>query len=208
MATAEEVQAAEAELYRLTGIDPREIKLLRATFDNPETKLEQQRLFAKVEPKTRSAMPELAIHEEVSKAVAELRKEGDALKAEREQEKKERARLHAIKDAMDDPAVQLRAEEVAEVEKLMTSRYIGNYKDAARLLRAESVSAPRLDSAGVWLPGQQETDDKYFKDLWNTPLGEVGAMQRDKLSLNEAHTMLHDFKTGQGQRKYAALMSV
>jgi len=211
MATAEEIQAAEADLYRLTGIDPREIKLLRATFDNPETKLEQQRLFARVEPKTRSAMPELAIHEELSAAKADLAKTLAEIKAERAKDEQERNRLNAIREAMEDPNTRLRVEEIPEVEKRMMrdKRYISNYIDGTRVYRAETaVAAPRLDSAGVWLPGQQEQDDDYFKKLWNTPLGEVGAMQRDKLSLNEAHTMLHDFKTGQGQRKYAALMSV
>ena len=204
-----ETETAEP-LYTLTGVPAREIAMVRGLFADPETKIEQQRLIAKKYPNTKTAgvLPELQAREELDAARAEFKKATDEVKAEREKDKQQRALADARAALLADPDLRIRQEEIAEVEKIMTERYIGNHRDAARLLRAESVAPPRIDAAGIWLPGQQEQDDEYFKKLWNTPLGEVGAMQRDRLALHEAHTMQHEFKTGQGQRKYGALMTV
>src|SRR5439155_27306424 len=163
---AEQLEA-DRLLFERTGVDPREIALVRELFNNPETALEQKRLIARAKPASRAAMPELLIREELDAARAELKKAGDEIKAEREKEKQDRARVTAIREAMDDPSIGLRPHEIAEVEKLMTSRYIGNYKDATRLLRAEaSVAPPRMDAGTISLPGQTESGDTSFTALW------------------------------------------
>jgi len=204
----EEQAAADAQLYQRTGVDPREIRMVRELFHDPETKVETQRLIAKKFPKAREEMPELRVRDEIEAAKKDLNATLAEIKAERDKQGVEATRLKAIQEAMDDPKIRLRPEEVEEVQKLMVSRFIGNYKDATKLYRAETaVAAPRLDST-VWMPGQQESDDEFYKKLWNTPIGEVGATTRDKLVAQESQKMLHEFQTGEGQRKYAPLMQV
>ena len=124
---------------------------------------------------------------------AEIAKERAAFKQEMEAEKAARARQAAIDEIKADPELRIKDDEIPALEKVMAERFVGTYKDAARLHRMENrVAAPRRTSKSMEMPGLSGgggTEFDWLKPAWANRDGSV----LDKVTNRRVNEILDDF---------------
>ena len=134
--------------------------------------------------------------------VAEIEKAKQEWKQELEKERAARAREASISRIKSDPALRIRDDEIAEVEKLMGERYIGTYEDAATLYRrSKEIAAPRatrdytMEVPGLGGAGGEET--KWLEPAFRN-LGDKSVL--DRITKQRVNQIMADFAAGRGDR--------
>lgn len=166
------------------------VVLAEALFNDPETRPQMEEMIAKKYPKAAPTIPGYNTRKEVEKTLAELRKEIEDAKREREA-----ARIKQESDAEWAEVVTaglVSDEDRTAVEEIMTKRRTANYEDAARHLRdSRKVAAPRSDSRGMQIPGVKGAGGEWFKGIVENPEG---------WARQAAETIMDDFANGKGNR--------
>lgn len=167
-----------------------------ADFKVPEGMTLKQAMDAYAEQRFPGTQARISAQRVKDQTIAEVRKEREEWRAEQEKEKAARQRERAIAEIQADPALRIRDDEIPALEKVMAERFIGTYKDAARLLRMESqVAAPRRSSASMDIPGLHGAGGSEFD--WLKPafatLEQGGGGVLDKVTKRRVAEILDDF---------------
>ena len=151
--------------------------------------------IAKRFPKSKGSMPDVAVREVARTTVAEIQKEREDFRKERDEDRNRRVYEQAITEIKTDPDLHIRDEEIPEIEKLMKDEQIATHRGAARYYRTmQQVAAPRsTEPAGspMSVPGVSGAGGDEFKDIVSNP---------ERWGRNMAHTIITDFQNGRGQR--------
>lgn len=144
----------------------------------------------------------IAATKTAEQARSEIEKSKQEWKQELEKERAQRAREAAINRIKADPALRIRDDEIAEVEKLMAERYIGTYEDAATLYRrSQELAQPRatrdytMEVPGLGGAGGDET--KWLEPAFRN-LGDKSVL--DRVTKRRAEQIMADFAAGRGDR--------
>src|SRR5262245_16218514 len=146
----------------------------------------------------------MAAQRVASQAEAAVKKEREEFRAEMEKEKAARVRQAAIDEIKADPALRIRDDEIPAVEKVMAERFIGTYRDAARLHRADTqVAAPRRSSLSMDMPGMGVPEGDplaWLRPAWANRDGAV----LDRVTRGEVNRILDDYDRDPiaAERKY------
>src|SRR3990167_8460054 len=90
--------------------------LAEALWNDPETRPDLEKIIKKKSPP--APIPTFDTRQEGERVLGEVRKERDAFRKETEAERQRGALATARREIMDDPDLQIRADEVPAIEKL------------------------------------------------------------------------------------------
>jgi hypothetical protein len=176
------------------------VRLTEELWNDPETRPLIEQAVVKKYPKAVQHVPGVAIRQESEKVLAEATKiKEDTLAIKLEMERKD-ALERARREIMDDPLLQIREDEIAAVESLMTDEkegLIGSHKRAAQLYRAQQAVASSQTAGGVYstmqIPGVEGAGGDDYK--WLAP--GVGKSQvLDQVTRKRAEEIINDFRAG------------
>ena len=139
------------------GPDPRAL-LAETLYADPIVGPKFKELIAEKFPT--APIPEIHARKAMSGELEPLKKELEALRAERTKERQSAALQSGRESVMNDPALRITAEEMPEIEKLMQAGEAGTHKVAAAAYRyrqrlLESRQPTTHDFSGMRVPGHQ-----------------------------------------------------
>jgi hypothetical protein len=143
----------------------------------------------------------VAAKKTVDAGVAEITKAREEFKQDIAKERAARSRDASIERIQNDPALRIKPEEVAEVEKIMGERYIGTYEDAALVYRTRNqVAAPRATSYSMEVPGLGGAGGD--ETGWLKPaFGDLGNRSvLDRVTKRRVDEIRADFAAGRGDK--------
>jgi hypothetical protein len=171
-------------------------------YGDPELRRDYERLVAKKFPKAKAAMPELAAQETIEAGLAEMRKEREAWKAEREEAERKgdtaarRKRLTDGFTAPDGSFVKIAPEDVVKVEALMLERGNGDHESAAWFwTRSQEVGKPRSrPDSSMLIPGLKGAGGDTYKWLEAGIKGDASDL--DRAARAEAYRVWDEVTSG------------
>lgn len=179
------------------------VVLTESLWNDPELRPELEQMVVKKYPKAADAIPGYVARRETSRIV----EQAEAINAKTEARILEQEQREALrekrKEIMEDPVLQIREEEIPEVERLMVDETlgpIGSHKAAAQLLRHQQAQVAS-NKSGSWssmqVPGVGGAGGSEY--AWLAP-GVGNPARLDQVTRDRTHEILNDFAGGRGKK--------